>query len=113
MNSNFWHIIDKLVATSRVVIDRPEGSPHPRFPDYIYPLDYGYLKNTTSTDGAEIDVWLGTRGDRGADAILCSVDNLKRDSELKILLGCTEPEKQRILAFHNQSEYMGALMVRR
>jgi inorganic pyrophosphatase len=113
MNNNFWHIIDRLVATSEVMIDRPRGSAHPRFPENIYPIDYGYLANTTGADGAQIDVWVGTRKRRDVDAVLCSVDALKRDSEIKILLGCSEREKRRILAFHNQSEHMAALMVRR
>ena len=58
MNANFWHCLDQLVSSSRVTIDRPKGSIHPRFEDIVYPLDYGFLEETTASDGAGIDVLL-------------------------------------------------------
>lgn len=59
-NNSFWIALDELVGKSKIVIDRPKGSAHPRFPDIIYQVDYGYLENTSSMDGAGIDVWVGT-----------------------------------------------------
>ena len=56
----FWHGVTELLITNSLIIDRPKGSPHPRYPQMIYPLDYGYLENTTSADGGGIDVWLGS-----------------------------------------------------
>ena len=85
-NEDFWNALDELVNTSEIVIDRPKGSAHPRFPDFIYRVDYGYLKNTSSMDGAGIDVWVGS-GKKTVDAIMCIVDLMKRDSEIKILIG--------------------------
>lgn len=41
-----------------VVIDRPLGSTHPRFPDLIYPVNYGELLGTLSGDGQPIDAYL-------------------------------------------------------
>ena len=38
---SFWEALDRLAANSRLVIDRPQGSAHPRYPDLIYPYDYG------------------------------------------------------------------------
>jgi len=110
-NSDFWFALDKLVSESKIIIDRPKGSRHPKYPDYIYPLDYGYLENTTSMDGGGIDIWKGTDGDY-IDAIVCTVDILKKDSEIKILIGCTEEEKQLVLNVHN-GEYMEGIMIRR
>jgi inorganic pyrophosphatase len=111
-SGDFWTHLDQLVATSRIVIDRPKGTAHPRYPDVIYPVDYGYLDGTTTVDGGGIDVWRGTTGAVRPDAILCTVDLLKRDAEIKILLGCSEAEKQTILDFHN-GDAMRALLVRR
>ncbi len=91
-NSAFWDALDKLVAGSEVVIDRPKGSVHPRYPEFIYRVDYGYLKDTTAMDRAGIDVWVGS-GEKRTDAIMCIVDLVKKDSEIKILIGCTEEEK--------------------
>ena len=47
----FWVYLDRMVGTSRIVIDRPRGSAHPHYPDLVYPLDYGYLDGTTTVDG--------------------------------------------------------------
>ena len=38
-------------AGREIVVDRPRGSHHPDFPEFVYELDYGYLKGTTSADG--------------------------------------------------------------
>ena len=61
INNDFWDAIDKLVVESKIVIDRPRNSRHPRYSDFIYPVDYGYLDGTTSADGGGIDVWYGMR----------------------------------------------------
>lgn len=39
------------------------------------------MKNTTSMDGAGIDVWVGS-GERKIDAMICTVDLMKKDSEM-------------------------------
>ncbi len=83
----FWMGIDELVEKSQIVIDRPKGSRHPKNQNIIYQVDYGYLAGTFSMDGAGIDVWVGTRGDRTADAIICTIDLFRKDSEIKILIG--------------------------
>lgn len=107
----FWFALDKLVAQSNIVIERPKSSRHPKYPELIYPLDYGYLENTFSMDGGGIDVWQGTDGN-AVDAIICIVDLLKRDSEIKILIGCSEEEKEIVMQFHNGSEFMKGAMIR-
>ena len=112
MNDEFWNAIDELVENADIVIDRPKGTTHPRFPNYVYKVDYGYLKETTSMDGAGIDVWVGT-GEKKTDAIMCIVDLMKKDSEIKILIGCTEEEKQIIYQTHNETEYMKGILIRR
>jgi inorganic pyrophosphatase len=109
---DFWNHIDQLVASSRVVIDRPKGAAHPRFPSMIYPVDYGYLDSTTSMDGGGIDVWVGSTGADRPDAIVCTVDLLKRDTEIKILIGCSENEKLAVLRFLN-AHSMRALLIPR
>ena len=112
MNSEFWNAIDELVKNTEIVIDRPKGTAHPRHPDFIYKVDYGYLKETPSRDGAGIDVWVGTGGKK-VDAIMCIVDLMKKDSEIKILIGCTEEEKQIIYQTHNETKYMKGILIRR
>jgi len=94
----------QLVATNSIVIDRPKGSPHPRYPKVIYPLHYGYLEGTRSADGDGTDVWLGSLNtiDKTLTGILCTFDTLKRDIEIKLLIGCTEVDLQIIQDFHKE-----------
>lgn len=40
-----------------IIIDRPLGSKHPKH-DMTYDVNYGYVPNTTSADGEEIDAYL-------------------------------------------------------
>ena len=108
----FWEALDELVKTHEIVIDRPAGSSHPRDPNDIYPLDYGYLRDTSSNDGDGIDTWIGTQGRRIANAIVITVDLWKHDSEIKILLGCTKEETEVILTRHSQGK-QSALLVER
>ena len=93
---DFWSSLDRLAADCPVIIDRPRGQPHPDFPGLIYPRDYGYLEGTSGGDGAEIDVWLGESGERRVTAVLCTVDPYKRDSEVKVMLGCSGSELELI-----------------
>ena len=111
-NSEFWDALDKLVANSEIVIDRPKGTAHPRYPEFIYRVDYGYLKDTSAMDGAGIDVWVGS-GEEKIDAIMCIVDLAKKDSEIKILIGCTEEEKAIIYETHNKTPFLKGVLLRR
>ena len=112
-NPEFWRAMEELIASSEIVVDRPRGSRHPRLSHIVYPLDYGYLANTTSPDGDGIDVWLGSGEDRTLRAVLMSVDLDKRDSEIKLLLGLTDAETEAIYAFYNEYPGMKALLITR
>lgn len=111
MKQDFWEALDTLVSQSEIAIDRPKGSAHPKFADIIYPLDYGYLMNTSSMDGEGIDIWLGSDPERRIRAIVCSVDLIKRDSEIKILIGCTDEEREIVYQFHNQWPCMKGMLI--
>ena len=41
-----------------IIIDRKMGDSHPKYPDMIYPINYGYIPNTKSGDGKELDVFI-------------------------------------------------------
>jgi len=96
----FWQFLDRLLVEHEIVIDRPKGSAHPRYPELIYPLDYGYLSGTTSGDGAGIDVWVGSLHSGSITGCVCTVDLFKKDIELKILVGCTSEEVEVVREFH-------------
>jgi inorganic pyrophosphatase len=101
-DNNFWHEMTKLAATNPIMIDRSKGKPHPRYPKLIYPLDYGYLEGTTAGDGDGIDVWFGSLESKTLTGILCTFDNIKRDAEIKLLIGCTQEDVQIIQQFNNE-----------
>lgn len=111
-NDDFRKSFDSLIQSNDLIIDRCKGSIHPKYTNFIYPLDYGYLEDTTSMDGSGIDVWLGS-SENGFDAIMIIVDTLKKDSEVKLLVNCDEDEKQIVYDFQNSSEYMKAILIRR
>jgi inorganic pyrophosphatase len=108
-DTSFWKAMTDLLTTNIIVMDRPKGSTHPRYGNAVYPLDYGYLENTTSSDGGGIDVWVGSLNpvlDNGRvktlTGILFTFDTLKRDAEIKLLIGCTEEDIQIIRDFHKE-----------
>lgn len=112
MEKRFWLRLDELIKSSEIVIDRPKGSRHPRYPDLIFPLDYGYLKGTIGGDGDGIDVWQGTVAHHKLTAIACTVDMKKRDGEIKLIIGCTDEEIAIVRDFHNNL-YQSGIIIRR
>ena len=50
--------IDYLNKIVEVKIDRPIGSCHPNYLDHIYLVNYGYVPNTISGDGEELDCYI-------------------------------------------------------
>ena len=98
----YWDLLNELVDRSDIVIERPKGTSHPCFPELLYPLDYGYLANTRSSDGDAVDVWVGSLNSRRISGVVCTVDTEDRDVEVKLLLGYTKEETDMILNIHNQ-----------
>lgn len=98
---SFWTLLEQLIASSEILIDRPKLSAHPRFPDLVYPLDYGYLNGTQAMDGDGIDVWLGSMPISNLVGLAVTVDLDKKDAEIKLLLGCTQQEICLVMGFLN------------
>ncbi|MBP6945455.1 inorganic diphosphatase [Patescibacteria group bacterium] len=48
---------DFLGRSVQVTMDRPLGSTHPRH-GYVYPINYGFIPNTLSGDGKELDAYI-------------------------------------------------------
>ena len=46
-----------LEKNIKVIIDRPFGTKHPKH-GFIYPVNYGYVPNTISGDGEELDCYV-------------------------------------------------------
>ena len=46
-----------LGKTVKVIMDRPLGSVHPKH-GFVYPVNYGYIPDTVSGDGEELDAYV-------------------------------------------------------
>ncbi len=112
MNDDFWDYLQRLVDSSQIVLDRPKGSIHPRFGQLQYPVNYGYLAGTTAMDAGGVDIWVGSIDQKQVVGALCTVDLLKRDTELKILYDCTPEEIISILNFMNSGDMRGYYLKR-
>ena len=114
-NALFWQKIDTLFFSSEIVIDRPKKTAHPSYPNLIYPVDYGYLKDTVSANNAGVDVFLGSRRKKNnsIEIIVIAVDILKKDVEIKILHGCTDEEVSEILHFLNQTDFQKTVLIKK
>jgi inorganic pyrophosphatase len=112
-SNEFWECLNKLVKENDIVIDRPKGTTHPKYDDMVYEIDYGYISNTKTSDGKEIDVFKGSSHNSNVGTILCTIDLLKKDIEIKVLIGCTTGEKEKIYDFLSNSEYMKAIIIER
>jgi len=88
----FFAKLNRLCSSSEYIVDRPKASRHPRVPDAIYPVNYGYLGNTTGGDGEGVDVFRGSAVGAGVVGIFLTADLVKRDVEVKVLLDCTDAE---------------------
>lgn len=53
MNNSKKYLGKKVV----VEMDRPLGSKHPKH-GFVYPVNYGYIPNTISGDGEELDAYV-------------------------------------------------------
>jgi inorganic pyrophosphatase len=111
-DARFWQLADRLVREHPIVIDRPRGSRHPRYPQVVYPLDYGYLDGTTAIDGGGVDCWRGSLAEPIVTGAIVTVDVVKADCEIKWLIGCTGEEAELALATH-RTEWQGAMLIRR
>jgi inorganic pyrophosphatase len=109
---DFWHRLESLSETSRLVIERPAGSPHPGHPEVRYPLDYGFLDGAAGGDGKPLDVWRGSLPTPVVTGVVCTADSSKRDGEYKILAGCSDADIRLVERFHT-SEHTSCLVVRR
>lgn len=112
-NAYFWQKIDTLYFSSSVTITQAAGSVHPKYSNLIYPVDYGYLKDTLSPDQQGIAMYKGSLSTHQVTTMIVAVDILNKDIEVKLLVGCTAEQEEAILRFVNQTEYQKTVLIRR
>lgn len=77
-NAFFWQKLDTLFLSSKLVIDRPRNTCHYKYSNLVYPVDYGYLNDTTGSDQAPIDVFRGSEKSNLVQSVVISADILKK-----------------------------------
>ena len=112
-DSAYWNMLERIVLTNKIVIDRPKGTNHPKYNNMVYPLDYGYIEHTVSMDNNGIDIWVGSQTNKKINGILCVIDPIKNDSEIKILYGCSLKEIEIIYLFHNENVQKAIIIERK
>lgn len=112
-NAFFWQKLDTLYFSSSVVITQPAGSAHPTYINLVYPVDYGFLSDTLSQDDSGIAVYKGSLSDNQVNTIIVAADILKKDIEVKLLVGCSLAEEDAILRFVNQTDFQKTILIRR
>ncbi|MGI6608881.1 MAG: Inorganic pyrophosphatase [Erysipelotrichaceae bacterium] len=112
-NALFWQKIDTLYLSSDLVISRPRNSVHPAYKNLVYPVDYGYLKDLHGENPDHISVYRGTLDATNVSSLVVCADVLKRDIEVKLLVGCNEQEVNSILEFLNQTDFQKSVVVNR
>jgi inorganic pyrophosphatase len=56
--SNFTKSTDYIGKEVEMIVERPMGSAHPKHAHITYQVNYGYIPNTLSPDGEELDAYL-------------------------------------------------------
>ncbi len=110
-NKEFWDIIYSFVENNKIEIDRPKGSAHPVMKNIVYPVDYGYISNVSSSDSEELDIWVGTSCDNKINGVLCTADSHNKDCEVKIVYNCTNEEINKIILFSNERTEMKGIFI--
>ena len=107
--TKFFDNLEKLIAENGVFIERKSGTCHPKYPDFVYIVDYGYIRGTQSQDGNEIDIFVGTCNN-GVIGCLVTLDLYKKDSEIKVLFNCNDDEISKICLMMNHPPMSCALL---
>jgi inorganic pyrophosphatase len=103
MEAGEWRRWERLIDDRGIVIDRPRGHAHPRYPDMVYPCDYGHIPGTTAADGEAIDVFIGV-AQTGPVGFIALTHQPSGVSEPKLLVDLTRTEADDLVAFLDRGD---------
>lgn len=91
-----------------VVIDRPCGTKHPKH-GFVYQVNYGYIPNTKSADGEELDAYvLGIQGPiKKVNGICIAIIHRTDDDDDKLIVtpngeNFTDTEIEKLVEFQEK-----------
>lgn len=111
-NAFFWQKIDTIFSSNKLVITKKKDECHSVYKNLRYPVDYGNLDDTLP-ENSGICVFTGSGKAAFVESIIVAADILKKDIEVKLLIGCTPEEELTILEFLNQTEFQKGILIRR
>ena len=106
-----------LGETVRGIVDRPLGSRHPRHPEMVYPVNYGYIPGVIGGDGEEQDAYvLGTdRPINEFEGTVIAVYHRLNDNEDKWIVsldGNDYSDNEILAAIHFQEQFFQGRLIR-
>lgn len=109
-----WHRF--IGQTVDVVIDRPMGSNHPKY-GFHYRLNYGYVPNTISGDGKELDAYiLGIYKpvEKFRGKVIAVIHRLNDDDDKLIIVpqGCAYSDEEIWQLTNFQEQYFQSVIIR-
>ena len=112
-------VFSKIIIGARVKgsVDRPIGSAHPKYPEMIYPVNYGYVDGVFAGDGEEQDVYvLGTTQplDRFEGKVI-AIYHRSNDNEDKWIVssdGNDYTDEEILAAIRFQEQYYEGMLIR-
>ncbi|WP_022834516.1 hypothetical protein [Salisaeta longa] len=109
-----WTAWERLITRHGLTIDRPKHAPHPEHPSIIYPLNYGYVNGTHSTDGEPVDCFVGD-APTGLVGLIWTTNYRTGCREAKLLYRCTPADVYTAHGFINYAPSLltGHLVMRR
>lgn len=78
-------MIGKIVT---VTVDRAMGTFHPNYPDMYYPINYGYIKGITTSDGEEQDAYILGGGEPVSEFAGKVIAIVHREDDIEVMQRC-------------------------
>lgn len=74
-------------------------------------MDCGYLEDARAVDGADVNRFIGSPDSKRVTGAMCTIDIIKKDCELKILIGCTQAEMDLIYNHLNSPNFFSVYLL--
>ena len=107
-----------LGQTVHVLIDRPLGSVHPRYPNLVYEVNYGYVPGILGGDGEEQDAYILGIDEPLAefDGVIIAVLERLNDNESKWIVASANTvwsDEDILQKIHFQEKYFSTRLLRK
>lgn len=112
-NIFFWQKLDTLILSGSRERLAEAGEPSPDYPRLVYPTEYAKIGEVSENGGTPLYCFIGSQKEKRASALIVQADILERELLVKVLIGCTEDEIERIIKFINAAEFQKAILIRR